>query len=46
MLNDLISDLNLLKTELAVDKESIDESIKIAEECKKDLHTYLKFYGD
>ena len=46
MFTDLISDLNDLTTKIPSDKEQIDEVIELATECKEEVHTYLKFYGD
>ncbi len=46
MFEDLIKDLQELKTLLPTDKEQIDRVISYAKECNNEIHTYLKFYGD
>ncbi|MBS1635166.1 MAG: hypothetical protein JST26_04530 [Bacteroidetes bacterium] len=44
-IDDLIVDLGLLK-KLSEQKDTIDKIMSLAEKCKTDAHTYLKFYGD
>ena len=44
-IDDLIADLNLLRT-ISEQEKAIKEIILLAEKCKAEVHTYLKFYGD
>ena len=46
MLDDLISDLTILKSKLSNGFDKIEEIISLANECKSDVHTYLKLYGN
>jgi hypothetical protein len=46
MLDDLIAEFLELKAILPSDKDQIDEVIGLANDCKKDIHSYIKFYGD
>jgi hypothetical protein len=46
MFEDLIKDLQELNTLLPTDKKQIEIVINYAKECKDEIHTYLKFYGD
>lgn len=46
MLDDLILDFTILNSKLSHDVDKFEEIIRLANECKTDMHTYLKFYGD
>lgn len=46
MMDDLILDLTELKSHRPESALLIDKIIQFAEECKKEPHTLLKFYGD
>ncbi|HYF03519.1 MAG TPA: hypothetical protein VEC36_09090 [Patescibacteria group bacterium] len=45
-IDDLISDLILLKSLKSDNSKKIEKIIEVAESCKNDVHSYLKFYGD
>jgi hypothetical protein len=47
-MDDFIKEIGLLKV-TSQDKEVqdlVDQIIKLAEECKRKIHLYIKFYGD
>ena len=46
MFADLTEDLKELKVCLPSDIKQIDEVLEFVKECKGNIHTYLKFYGD
>ena len=46
MFDDLITDMTNLKKQRVKSADLIDKIISLATECKKEVHTYLKFYGD
>jgi hypothetical protein len=46
MIDDLVSDLTELKALMQDNIEQIDNVIELANECKQEIHTFLKFYGD
>ncbi len=46
MFDDLLVDLTELIELLPNDKDQIETLIAYTKECKDDVHTYLKFYGD
>ena len=44
--DDLTSDLRQLEKLGQVNKKQMGELLGLIYECKKDVHTYLKFFGD
>jgi len=46
MFADLITDLKRLKEILPADKPQIEDVLQFVYQCQKEVHTYLKFYGD
>jgi hypothetical protein len=46
MFDELITDLEKLKNYLPTDSAQINMLINYTIECKNNVHTYLKFYGD
>jgi hypothetical protein len=47
-MDDLILEILSVKTESQNRevKELIDRIVQLAEKCKREVHTYIKFYGD
>ena len=44
--DDLVSDLKQLEKNGRVKPEQIKELLGLISQCKSEVHTYLKFYGD
>jgi len=45
-LDDLITDLQKLKTILVIQIDTVEQIIELARQSKDRVHTYIKFYGD
>lgn len=46
MMDDLLADLAALEKTATANSKEINEIIYLANQCKKEAHTYLTFYGD
>lgn len=45
-MNDLINDFKKLQIELPDSHQEIEKILELITECKKEIHHYIKFYGD